>query len=89
MQKFLVAPDGRWGNECIKKGTILAKRRDLLSLQTERTFFYPAASNVACLFWASHAGCLPFTSQHAEANNMKAPLDVITLNLELITPRDD
>ena len=35
MQKLPEGPDRKWGNACMKTGTVPTKRRDLLSLQQD------------------------------------------------------
>ena len=63
-------------------------------LQTERTFFRPAASKVARLFCQVPGGfarrlCLLLASRYVEIDNIKTPLDMTTLNLDLSITGDD
>ena len=101
MQKLPEAPNRKWGwqevrvtgsGASLRKGEIRSHFGG--TVQAERMFSHSAASKVARLFAKSPGSfacrlCLLLASRHAEKSKIKAQLDMITLNLDLLTTGDN
>ena len=92
MQKLPEAPDREWGNASAKKRNRPGKR-ERFALTPAEPFRLKGLSSTQPLAGSpldfTCRLCQLLASQHIEASNMKAPLNVTTQNLDLLTTGDD